>query len=236
MLETDNLGKRFGGLVAVDKVSMKVENNCIFGLIGPNGAGKTTLLNCIAGSLTPSNGKVFLEGKDLTGKSADVMCRMGVGRTFQIPTTFPKMSVLENVLVGAVFGDSRKNETSAEFRAREALETVNFQIDLNTPAEQLNTVQLKHLDLARALACNPKLLLLDELASGLNPTEIISIMDLIMRIRDKKITIIIVEHIMQVIQGICDFVMAVDYGKPIAVGTSNEVLKNPEVIKAYLGE
>jgi branched-chain amino acid transport system ATP-binding protein len=215
---------------------MDVEEGQIYGLIGPNGAGKTTFLNCIAGALNPSSGKVFFRGEETTGSSADVMCRKGMSRTFQIPLPFPKLTVLENTLVGAVFGAADGTGASPAGRAREALEFVEFPMAPDTPAEQLNAVQLKRLDLARALACDPKLLLLDELASGLTPGELDALLDIIRAIRDQGVTIIVVEHIMRVIKGICDRVMVIEYGTEIAEGTPDEVLNDPRVIKAYLGE
>jgi branched-chain amino acid transport system ATP-binding protein len=236
ILHTEKVIKNFGGLTAVNRVSMDVKQGQIYGLIGPNGAGKTTFLNCIAGVYAPTAGKVYFLGKETTGSSADVMCRRGMSRTFQISQPFPKLTVLENVMVGAVFGAGSNGHKSPEERALDALEFVEFPMARDLPAEQLNTVQLKRLDLARALACNPRLLLLDELAAGLTPIELDDLLDIIRAIRDQGVTIIVVEHIMRVIQGICDRVMVIEYGTQIAEGTPDEVLNNPKVIKAYLGE
>lgn len=236
ILDAHEVTKRFGGLTAVNQISMKVEDGQIYGLIGPNGAGKTTFLNAIAGYFPPSDGSVKFLGKDTTGFSAEVMCRLGMARTFQIPRPFPKLTVLENVKVGAVFGAPDDNTKPAQQRAMQALEFVNFSQSPDTPADQLNAVQLKRLDLARALACQPKILLLDELASGLTPGEMESIMALIKRIRDTGITIIAIEHIMRLIKGICDEVMVIQYGQTIATGTADAVLQNPQVIEAYLGK
>ncbi len=236
MLETSEIVKNFGGLTAVNHVSMQVKEGEICGLIGPNGAGKTTFLNCIAGTYRPSSGTARFAGEDLTGAPAEVMCRKGMARTFQIPLPFPRLTVLENVMVGAVFGADSRNPRPPERRARAALELVNFPLPLDTPANCLNAVQLKRLDLARALACGPKLLLLDELASGLTPGELEDMMALIRKIRDRGMTIVVVEHIMRVIKGICDKIVVLQYGAKIAEDTTSAVLTNPKVIEAYLGQ
>jgi branched-chain amino acid transport system ATP-binding protein len=236
ILETEGLTKRFGGLTAVNNVSLKVNEGEIFAIIGPNGAGKTTFLNCITGTLKPTEGRVmFLGHKDLEGSKPEQMCRMGMSRTFQISRPFPALSVLENVQIGAVFGANRRGSKSPRQRAEEALEFVKFPLPKETIANRLNAVQLKRLDLARAYAGGPKLLLLDELAAGLTTGELDEIMDLIQKIRDKGITIIIIEHIMKVIRGVSDRIAVIEYGKKIAEGKPDEVMNDKRVIRAYLG-
>jgi branched-chain amino acid transport system ATP-binding protein len=241
ILELDHVSRRFGGLVAVNDVSFSVDEGVIFGLIGPNGAGKTTLLNCLAGALRPSRGTVRFAEQETTGLSADEMCRRGMSRTFQISRPFPRMTALENVTVAAVFGDAgRSNGNGRQLKpeawAAEVLEYVEFPRPSGTPADHLNTVQLKRLDLARALASRPRLLLLDELAAGLTPGELGDLVKVLRRIRADGITIIMVEHVMRLILDVCDRLVVLQYGVKIAEGATAEVASNEVVREAYLGQ
>lgn len=235
ILQAEQVTKNFGGLTAVNQVSVRVDEGEIFGIIGPNGAGKTTFLNCVAGTYPPSAGKVHFLERDATGLRADAICRLGMSRTFQISQPFPKLTALENVLVAATFGHRPPLRHPTGF-AQEMLDFVEFPLPHDTPARSLNTVQLKRLDLARALASKPRLLLLDEVAAGLATGELGDLMAIIRKIRESGVTIIIVEHIMKVIMGLCDRLAVIHYGVKIAEGPTLEVANNPKVAEAYLGE
>lgn len=235
LLEAKHLTKNFGGLVAVNDVSLHVSRCEILGLIGPNGAGKTTLLNAMSGLNPPTLGTIFFQGKETTGFSPDKMCHLGLARTFQIPSPFSKMTVLENVMVAAVFGQKWKRKIDYVRRCMEKLDFVEFSMDENSICETLNTVQLKRLDLARALASEPKLIFLDELASGLTEGELNELISIIRKIRSKDITIIMVEHIMQVIMNLCDRLVVLQFGNKIADGMTQEVVQNSAVREAYIG-
>ena len=236
VLETKELTKRFGGLTAVNAVSLHMNDGDIVGLIGPNGAGKTTLVNAIAGLNPPTSGQVFMFGQQTTGKSPEKMCRLGLSRTFQIPIPFPKMTVLENVMTATIFGNKPGVIKDPTAHSLWMLKFVDFPINEDTVSEQLNTVQLKRLDLARALASRPRLLFLDELASGLSEGELKDIMKLILKIRDQGITILMIEHIMQLIMNVCNRLVCIQFGNKIAEGDTETVASDPAVTKAYLGD
>jgi branched-chain amino acid transport system ATP-binding protein len=236
LLELTGVTKRFGGLTAVNNVTFSVEAGEIFGLIGPNGAGKSTLLGCLVGDHRPNAGTVRFDGQDTTGFPADRMCRLGIGRTFQIPRPFPQLSVFENVLVSAAFGDPALHRDQVAQRALDMLEYVEFPRPATTIASHLNAVQLKRLDLARALASHPRLVLLDELASGLTPGELASMATLLRRIRDDGTTILMVEHVMRLILELCDRLSVLQYGELIAHGDAATVAQDERVREAYLGQ
>jgi len=235
VLEAKDVTKQFGGLVAVNRVSIHVEEGEILGLIGPNGAGKTTLLNTIAGLDPPTSGSINFLGEATAGFTPEMMCHRGLSRTFQIPRPFPKMTVLENVMVASVFGNRDKKMVDPISHSRKLLDFVEFSMTEDILSENLNTVQLKRIDLARALASNPKLLLLDELASGLTEGELADLMTIIRKTRKMGITIIMVEHIMHVIMNLCDRLAVLQFGNKIAEGPTQEVARDPKVAEAYLG-
>lgn len=234
ILQTRGVEKRFGGLVAVKDVSITVQEGQIFGLIGPNGAGKTTFLNCISGFYTPEKGKIIYKGQDITGLSPTRLCHKGIARTFQIVRSFPRLSARDNVKVAVIFGS--KDLSDPDRRTEELMDFVGFPVSKETLAENLNTMQLKRLELARALATNSQLLLLDEVAAGLTPSELPKFIGLIRQIRDSGITIICIEHVMKFIMEICDRIAVLNFGAKIAEGTAEEIKNNPRVMDAYLGE
>jgi branched-chain amino acid transport system ATP-binding protein len=237
ILEGKGVTKYFGGLAAVWNVDFHVNQGEIVGLIGPNGAGKTTLFNLISGALVPKPGAVQFKAENITGLKPNQICRKGVARTFQSVKIFANMPVLENVLLGSLFGTS--NSMSSADAAREAmglLEFVGLSAMRATPAKDLTMANQKRLEVARALATKPELLLLDELMAGLNPTEVAQAMELVTRIRDKGITIFMIEHVMKAIMSVCDRIMVLHHGKKIAEGTPQEIAASKTVVEVYLGE
>lgn len=237
LLEGKRVTRYFGGLAAVQKVDFHVEQGEIVGLIGPNGAGKTTLFNLISGALAPQSGEIWFKGENITGMKPHVICRKGIARTFQLVRVFPNMSVLENVLLGVLFGKSDgRTMGQARAEAEKWLDYVGLSTMKDVPARSLTLANQKRLEVARALATGPELLLLDELMAGLNPTEVAQAMDLVRRIREQGITVFMVEHVMKAIMGICDRIIVLHHGEKIAEGTPQEIATNRTVIEVYLGE
>ncbi len=237
ILEGRGVTKYFGGLVAVSNVDFNVEQGEALGLIGPNGAGKTTLFNLISAALVPKSGTIRFKGENITGLKPYKICRMGVARTFQTVKVFPDMPVLNNVVLGSFFGTSTKmSSADAAREASELLEFVGLSAVKATPAKDLTLANQKRLEVARALATNPELLLLDEMMAGLNPTELVQAMELVSRIRDKGITIIMIEHVMKAIMNVCQRIIVLHHGEKIAEGTPQEIATSKTVIRVYLGE
>lgn len=232
--EVKNLVKKFGGLTAVNDVSFSIEKGKIFGLIGPNGSGKTTIFNCINHYYSLSGGKIYFKEKRIDKLPTYEICKLGIGRTFQIVKPLRRMTTLENVMSGAFLKTS--NITKAKNKALEVLDFCDLFRHRHFPAKGLTIANKKRLEIARALATEPELLLLDEVAAGLNPKETETAMEIIQKIRSSGITILIVEHVMKVMMGISDRIMVINFGKEIARGTPQEIVNNQEVIKAYLGE
>lgn len=250
MLEVTKLGISFGGLRAVDELSMKIEKGGLVGLIGPNGAGKTTAFNMLTGVYRPTDGGIRLDGQNLVGKKPHEICKMGVARTFQNIRLFPKLTVLDNVKVGLHnqvtynlvesmlhLGSYRKKEQEMDRRALEILKVFDLDREAGNLAANLPYGKQRKLEIARALATDPKLLLLDEPAAGMNPNETGELMDTIRLVREKYgVTILLIEHDMKLVQCICEYLYVLNFGKLLAEGTPKEVLNDPAVIKAYLGD
>jgi len=235
ILAGKGLSKTFGGLTAVNGVSFEVRRGEIFAIIGPNGAGKTTLLNLVSGLLTPSSGTITLLDHDITHLPTFQRCRLGLGRAFQVVQPFPEMTVGENVLVGAQFGSSGVAAGEARRRADQALERTGLTRLRDHPVEDLNLLQEKRLEIARALATRPEVLLLDEVMAGLRPGEARQAVELVRAVRDEGVTVVFIEHVMPVVRDLADRVLVMDHGSELAAGTYAEVTSDPRVVEAYLG-
>jgi branched-chain amino acid transport system ATP-binding protein len=234
MLAAVAVSKRFGGLDAVNGISLTVERGSITGLIGPNGAGKTTLFALIAGFVAPTSGRILFEGRDVTTEPPHERARMGIARTFQIVQPFAGLSVAENIAVGAYLRHARRAD--AVSRAAAVARHVGLHAEIDRPAASLTVAGRKRLELARALATEPKILLLDEVLAGLNPSEIRDMVPVIRAIRGDGVTIVMIEHVMQAVMDLCETVHVLSQGRLIAAGAPGAVCADPQVIEAYLGQ
>jgi branched-chain amino acid transport system ATP-binding protein len=234
ILEVQHLTKDFGGLRAVDSLDLDIEEGEILGLIGPNGAGKSTVFNCVAGVYPPTRGRIYFRSEEISGRKPWDLCKYGLARTFQIVKPFASKSVLYNVMVGAfaIFDKTRE----ARKKALWVLEFLNFEDRKDTRAGNLTIADRKRLEIARALATEPKLLLLDEVMAGLRPAEVDEMVVIIRRLREQGVTIFVIEHIMRAIMALSDRVVVIQFGQKIAEGLPQQVAADENVIKAYLGE
>ncbi|MEW6282932.1 MAG: ABC transporter ATP-binding protein, partial [Candidatus Eremiobacterota bacterium] len=249
LMEVKGITRRFGGLVAVNNVNLEIEDGGLYGLIGPNGAGKTTCFNMLTGVIEPSEGQIYFQGRRIDGKKAYQFTQIGIARTFQNIRLFKSLSVLDNVKIACHFGCGytmlrafmhgpvfQRKEKEIEEHAMEMLRIFKLDHDAQEVSSNLAYGEQRRMEIARAMATRPKLLLLDEPAAGMNPTESAELMDLIRFVREKfGTTIVLIEHDMKVVMGLCEKILVLDYGTPIAYGTPDEVQANPRVIAAYLG-
>jgi branched-chain amino acid transport system ATP-binding protein len=236
VLSVKNVTKRFGGLVAVSNLSFDVAEHEMVGIIGPNGSGKTTMINMISGVFAPTDGRISLRGRLISDAAPQIIAREGVGRTFQLVRLLPGLSVLENVMAGAVYGHKRRWGREAEDFAHSVLERIGMDAMSHSPVSSLTYIDQKRVELARTLAGEPKVLLLDEWLAGLNPTELEAGIELIHNLRNEGRTIVMVEHVMDAIRSLCDRCVVMSSGAKIAEGTTDDVLSDQDVIRAYLGD
>ncbi len=236
LLDVKGVSKRFGGLLAVSDVSFSLNQGEILGLIGPNGAGKTTLFNVVNGVYKFDGGSITFDGHDITGMSPHRVVHLGLARTHQIVQPLNDMSVLDNVTVGACFGREYLGLGAARAVAREVLEQVGMGSRVNLLARSLTIAGKKRLEVARALAAKPKLLLLDEVLAGLNPTEIAQMIELVRSIRDRGVSVFMIEHLMQAVMNLSDRIVVLNFGQKLAEGRPEEVARDPQVVEAYLGD
>jgi len=234
ILSVEGVYKRFGGILAVSDLTLEVEEGEALGLMGPNGAGKTTLLNVIAGEHRPDSGKVVFKGRDITGLPPHKICHLGIARTYQIPQPFVNLTVLQNIAVAAIYGRGL-GKSEAQDEAARILDFVGLSGRGGKRAGELEEISLKRLELARSLATNPTLLLIDELAAGLTEKEISQVLDILEKIREMGITIILIEHVMKVMMKAVDRIVVMDEGIKIAEGRPEEVMEDKRVIEAYFG-
>ncbi|MET3466493.1 ABC transporter ATP-binding protein [Variovorax atrisoli] len=234
LLQARQVTRRFGGLVANSNVDAQIRKGEILGLIGPNGAGKSTLFNLIAGALPPTSGSIHFEGRDITALPATRRCALGIARTYQVPRSFDSMSVVENVMIGSFVHHA--GASAARHAALEMLEFTGLARQANTPTHQLTPPEKRRLEVARALATRPKLLLLDEVLTGLTPSEARLGVELIRKVRDAGVTVVMVEHVMEVVMPLVDRALVLNLGQVLAEGSPRDVVRDPAVISAYLGE
>ncbi len=234
ILKTEKLARHFGGLVALNGVDVEFRENEILGIIGPNGAGKTTLINVIAGIYLPTEGKIFFNGQDVSEEPAHKRCRLGIGRTFQLVRPLPGLSLVENIMVGGLFGRGL-GKREARKKAEELCEFLGLS-EYTRDITRMTALEIKKMEIAHALATEPKLLFLDEVMAGLNGDETMEMIDLVRKIHARGMTIGIVEHVMRVISELTDRVVVLDWGEVIAEGPYGEVSNDPRVVTAYLGE